>query len=461
MVKDIFPADTLEFMYTCEEDVLNIAVKENITVNIVKTKQQYIVTFVNNGVEEKISLEYGADIKAYIVENYIPEEGYYLDYTTTHDVVPGNNNARVELTYKPNMWVLSYTTTGAGEKDINGEKEVAFGSSIMENLPSTELEGFDFGGWFNGENKVSEADTMPNGNFSVNGIYEIMSFIVIVKDGQTEVLNKEYTYGTKLQVVLDDIKEYRENLYNEGYETNVNIEAEDIIKSAMEIKIERTEREFELIFKNVEEIISASTVKVGSIIKYPDMSARTEHDVEYVFVWEDDSYNGEPMPARNLTIVGSYQEKAVAPIYFGSYVTPVSVYSEDNISRFYDETKLDTSYYDSIEVSKCVGGGSVVTIFMPGYEPFADLSDRQANKECKNYYQPPVFIIPISVVEKYSISILDGIGTNEWPNFITDNNVINIDGNEYYFYSRIPNDTLTPGKYDNGDMKVTIKLTEK
>jgi hypothetical protein len=207
--------------------------------------------------------------------------------------------------------------------------------------------------------------------------------------------------------------------------------------------------------------ISRDIVKFNSIINYPEMSGYVENGVEYVFVWSDKTYNGQPMPAMDLTIRGQYEEKAVAPIYFGSYVTPVSAYSEDNISRFYDETKLDTSYYDSIEVSKCVGGGSVVAIFMPGYEPFADLTDRQANKECKNYYQPPVFIMPISVVEKYSISILDGIGNNEWPNFITDNNVINIDGNEYYFYSRIPNDTLTPGKYDNGDMKVTIKLTEK
>lgn len=97
---------------------------------------------------------------------------------------------------------------------------------------------------------------------------------------------------------------------------------------------------------------------------------------------------------------------------------------------------------------------------MPGYEPFANLSDRNANKEAKNYYQPPVFVIPTSVVDKYSINVLDAIG-DQWPYFITDGKIINIDGNNYYFYSRIPNETLTPGKYDSEDLKVTLKLTEK
>ena len=98
---------------------------------------------------------------------------------------------------------------------------------------------------------------------------------------------------------------------------------------------------------------------------------------------------------------------------------------------------------------------------MPGYEPFANLSDRNAVKEAKKYYQPPVFIVPINVVDKYNINVIDGVGGDQWPNFITDKATLTINGNDYYFYSRIPNDTLTPGKYDNSDLKVTLKLTEK
>ena len=67
----------------------------------------------------------------------------------------------------------------------------------------------------------------------------------------------------------------------------------------------------------------------------------------------------------------------------------------------------------------------------------------------------------VNVVEKYNINVIDGVGGDQWPNFITDKATLTINGNDYYFYSRIPNDTLTPGKYDNSDLKVTLKLTEK
>jgi hypothetical protein len=167
----------------------------------------------------------------------------------------------------------------------------------------------------------------------------------------------------------------------------------------------------------------------------------------------------EPITAHT-NFSGTFQEKVEAPIYYGSYVTPISAYSADNVSKYYNETDLNTVYYDSISISECVNGAEII-IFMPAYEPLTGLTDRNAGKEAEKYYEPPVFIIPASVIDKYSVSIRDGIGVEQWSNFITDNNILNINGTDYYFYSRIPNDTLIPGKDDNSDMKVTIKLTEK
>ena len=69
--------------------------------------------------------------------------------------------------------------------------------------------------------------------------------------------------------------------------------------------------------------------------------------------------------------------------------------------------------------------------------------------------------MPISIIDGYNIAVIDGFGVNIWDKFITDNIAITINGSDYYFYSHIPNDTLTPGKYDNSDMKFTLKLTEK
>lgn len=416
--------------YTISDDILNATVKaEDMEIYGKLTINEYEVTIiVDKNKQDIVKLPYGSNVDEYILANYKPEEGYSMVYSPMNITVPANNSLVINVNYNPNIYILSYTTTGADNNNFEGEVNVAYGETILDKLPNNEFEGYDFKGWFNEENKVDEDDTMPNGNLSVNGIYEIMSFIVIVKDGQTEVLNKEYTYGTKLQVVLDDIKEYRDNLYNEGYETNININAEDIIKSAMEIKIERTEREFELIFKNVEEIISASTVKVGTIIKYPDMSARTEHDVEYVFVWEDDSYNGKPMSAHNLTIVGSYQEKAVAPIYYGIFVTSSTTPS----SLIYNES--DFKEFKTVLVADCLDGENITVEKEADEYLLGDITDDEYESYSKEHLYPSCIMIPVTADTKYDMILILNADTKQ-KNFTSDKVAINIYGENYYLYT--------------------------
>ena len=432
-IKDIIPQIEGK-TFNVSEDILNSTVgAEDLTIEGEVVVNNYKVKIDGlEGIEIPEELPFGTNVEEYFTLNYPAEEGYHIIVESNHETVPADDSLVVKVTYKPNIWILSYSTTGANDKDLNGSKEVAYNTLILPELPATELEGYDFKGWFNGEIKIDEDDTMPNNNLSATGVYEIMSFVIIVKDGEVEVLNKEYTYGTKLQAVLDDIKEYRDNLYNEGYETIVNIDAEGIIKSTMEFEIERTEREFVLTFMNGETLISSALVKFNSIIEYPEMSGYTENGIEYVFVWEDDSYNGKPMSAHDLTIVGSYQEKAVAPIYYGSFVVPVSAYSEDDITVHISENDIQGAYFQSVPVSECVDNEKLLNFIYPAYEPLAGLTGYKLNQEKNKFYEPLVLLLPIDVVENYNIIFKDGvIGSDCWADMKTDNKIISINGNEY------------------------------
>ena len=455
--------------YVVSDDVLKGTVlAEDMVIYGDLIVNDYEVTFIVNGNEEKVvKLPYESSVDNYVVDNFIPGEGYSMEYSPKNIIVPANNDLVVNITYVLNKWTLTYETFGGDDNDISGEMKVEYGTKILSVLPETTIEGYNFDGWFDDDVKIDENTTMPDNDLYVHGNYNVITYIVVVKDGDFN-FEKEYRHGTLLSEVLSEkeIVEHIEALSAVGYTGIFKLNGEDVdnsmeIKSNLEIQIERIPNEYVLTFTNGGNVISSALTPFDSDIVYPEMSGYTENGVEYIFIWDDNSYNGGKMPNRNLTINGKYQEKAEAPIYFGSYVIPTSAYSDDNISKYYDESQLNTPYYDSIMAEECVGNGSLIIIFMPGYEPFANLSDRNAVKEAKNYYQPPVFIVPINVVEKYNINVIDGVGGDQWPNFITDKATLTINGNDYYFYSRIPNDTLTPGKYDNSDLKVTLKLTEK
>ena len=413
--------------FNITEDILNstvgaedLIIEGEVIVNNYKVQVEGV-----EGVEE---LPYGTNVEEYFTSNYPAEEGYHIIVESNHETVPADDSLVVKVTYKANIWILSYSTTGANDKDLNGSKEVAYNTLILPELPETSLEGYNFMGWFKDGQQVTNEDTMPNNNLSATGVYEIMSFVIIVKDGEVEVLNKEYTYGTKLQVVLDDIKEYREKLYNEGYETTVNINPEDVIKSSMEINIERIAREFELVFKNVEEIISASTVKVGTIIEYPNMSARTENGVEYIFVWEDDSYNGKPMSAHNLTIVGSYQEKTVAPIYYGIFVTSSTTPS----SLIYNES--DFKEFKTVLVADCLDGEDIAVEKEADDYLLGDITDNEYDSYSEEHLYPSCIMIPVTADAKYDMVVILK-ADNKQKNFTSDKVEININGENYYLYT--------------------------
>ena len=444
------------------DDVVEGQVKSEMTINLFKVINKYDVTI--NG--EIVSLEYGTDIIAYVNDNYKAEEGYHIVITASHDTVPADNTATVEYVFEANVWVLTYSTEGADE-NINGSEEVAFGTNILSVLPSTDKEGYYFNGWFDGEKQLSEDDTMPNNDLTVTGTYDVELFEVSIFDGDIKILNKPYAYKTKLSSVLNDetIVDYVTTQSANGYTVSFVLNEEPVneemeITSNLDIYVEKTPNKYLLIFMNGEEKISEDLVEFGTEINYPPMEDKTEEGVEYVFVWEDSSYNGKPMPAKDLTIVGNYQEKAEAPIYFGSFVIPRSGYSVDNLSEYVSESDIDTNFYKTTSVTECVDVEKLLEFIYPVYEPFVGLTGRNLGKEKEKYYEPLTLVLPKTVVDGYNISFNEAsTGIDCWVDMETNNTVITIKGNEYIVFA-MANDGTVP---DNKEMlyEYKIKLTKK
>lgn len=452
------------YTYNVLSDV-NDTVKENLTINGEFIINQYDVIIIVNGNEETIKLNYGDNIVEYVEENYKPDEGYELEATYTHINVPADNTAKVTVSYKPLTYILTYSTTGSDE-NISGSKEVAFGTNIFSKLPPTDKEGYIFNGWFDEEGKqLSAGDTMPNKDLTVVGTYDIKSFEVSIFDEDNKIFNNSYVYKTPISSVLNEqeIVNYVNNLpgYNVQFKVNGNnLDENLIVTEDLVINIEKTAKEFTLIFKNGDEIISSNDIAYGTNIDYPVMIDKVdENGVEYIFVWDDKSYNGKPMPAQDLVISGSYVKKEEAPIYYGSFVILKDDYSSDNVSKYFNENDLNTSYYNTITVDSCVGKDGAVEFMYPPYEPFVSMSRVEYMVEKERYYEPSVMLMPVKVIEKYNISLKDSIDTPIWEKFITDKKEITINGEKFYFYV-YRTDSLIPTKL-NQTIPTKLKLTEK
>ena len=449
------------YTYNVLSDV-NDAVKENLTINGEFIIIQYDVTI--NG--EIVSLAYGTDIIAYVNDNYKADEGYHIVITASHDTVPANNTATVEYVFEANIWVLTYSTEGADE-NLNGSKEVAFGTNILSALPSTTKEHYNFAGWFNNGTLITSESTMPNHDLTVNGNYLVNSYTVkVIDENDEEIFNKFYVYKTKLSSVLNDeaIVGYVTAQSASGQTVSFVLNGEPVneemeITSNIDIYVEKTPIEYLLTFMNGNEIISETLVKFGETIKYPPMENKTEGGVEYVFVWEDTSYSGSTMPAFNLTIIGKYEEKAVAPIYFGTFKVKTAEYDSSNVSKYFDENKLETEYYGNVEVAKCIGDGAAINVPLVKDEEYASLNLAGQNTYKKQYKYPYNFILPNGLTDEYIVNIIDGSKTDHWSECVTDNNIISYKGNEYKFYVYYT-DKAYPVK-NNGVMGFTLKLTKK
>jgi hypothetical protein len=454
-INTILPMAPEGYSYEFDE-VVEGQVKSEMTISLFKVVNKYDVTI--NG--EIVSLAYGTDIIAYVNDNYKAEEGYHIVITASHDTVPADNTATVEFVFEANVWVLTYSTEGADE-NISGSEEVAFGTNIFSVLPSTDKEGYIFNGWFDEEKQqqLSAADTMPNNNLTVIGTYDIKSFEVTIFDEDNKIFNKSYVYKTKLSSVLNDeaIVEYVTAQSANGQTVSFVLNGEPIneemeITSNIDIYVEKTPNEYLLTFMNGNEIISEALVKFGETIKYPPMENKTEGDVEYVFVWEGKSYNGEPMPAKDLKIVGNYQEKAEAPIYYGVFVTS----STTADSKIYNDSDLK-QYFKTVKVNDCLDGEDIAIEMAKDPELLdPSLSDREFEEYQGLHLYPACFLIPVDADEKYEfIAVLKA--DNKQKNFVTDGVDIDIEGNKYHLYTFLNPDSMKAQDF-NQNWKYNIIL---
>lgn len=459
-ISTILPVAPEGYSYKFDE-VVEGQVKSEMTISLVKSVNKYNVTI--NG--EIVSLAYGTDIIAYVNDNYKAEEGYHIVITASHDTVPADNTAIVEYVFEANVWVLTYSTEGADE-NISGSEEVAFGTNIFSVLPSTDKEGYNFNGWFDGEKQISVDDTMPNNDFTVMGTYDVELYEVRIIDGEEIIYTKTCAYKTKLSSVLNDeiIVEYVETQSANGQTVSFVLNGEPVneemeITSNLDIYVEKTPNKYLLTFMNGAEIISENLVRFGDVINYPTIENKTEEGIEYVFVWEDSSYNGKTMPAKDLIIVGNYQEKAEAPIYFGTFKVATSAYDSTNTTQYFDEEKLGTKYYDSVTVSECIGDGAKIGVPRISDEYYVSLSVVQRGQYKKATRYPYSFVLPNGLTENYIINLIDGANLDHWKECVTDGQIVMYNGNEYKFYVYYT-DVAFPVLNDS-TMPFTLKLTKK
>ena len=237
----------------------------------------------------------------------------------------------------------------------------------------------------------------------------------------------------------------------------VNEEME--ITSNLDVYVEKTPNEYLLTFMNGAEIISENLVRFGDVINYPTIENKIEDGIEYVFVWEDSSYNGKTMPANALVIVGNYQEKAEAPIYFGTFKVATSAYDSANTTQYFDEEKLGTKYYDSVTVSECVGDGAKIGVPRISDEYYVSLSVAKRGQYKKATRYPYSFVLPNGLTENYVINLIDGANLDHWNECVTDGQIVMYNGNEYKFYVYYT-DVAFPVLTDE-TMPFTLKLIKK
>lgn len=452
IIKDINIEIPEGHSYTLNEDILNLVVISDVEINGVLTLNNYIVNINGSYVE----LPFGTNIEEYINNTIEEKDGYHIVINSiSHSTVPSNNNAVVEYSYVPNVLTLSYATTGSNN-NLNGSVEVEYGTTILTQLPNSFIEGYNFSEWhYEDGTKVDANDTMPNNDVNVYGEYTIKTYLVEVKDGDKVILSKEYNHGTKLSNIVNDelVQYYINESYNNGYNVTLDVNVDDVITNNMELTVTKTEREFVLTFKNGEEIISSENVKYNSIITYPLMDSYTENGIEYIFVWDNNAYNGSTMPAFDLTIMGSYQEKTAAPIYYGVFVTS----STTADSKIFNTADLESNF-KTVKVADCFDGEDVVIeMAADEYLLNPDLTDDEFEDYQEKHLYPSCFLIPIEIDNTYEfVSVLKA--DNKQKNFTTDNVEIIINGNSYHLYSYLnPKSMRAMDRSQNWKYNITLK----
>ena len=434
------------------------------------TPNQYQVTINISGQDPTvIELPYGTNIQGYVEMNYPADEGYTLIYESNYETVPANNTTVVNISYKVNVWTLTWSTSGAGEQDLAGSAQVAYNTSVASVLPETELEGHVFEGWLDPDDtEIDEGYMMPDNDLAVHGTYTVEEYTVIILDGDSNIFEAMYPYGTLVSEVLSEeqVVSYVDATSASGYTVTFQLSGETVtgeerITQSITLDAIKKPNQYRLAFFNGTSAISDTLVDFGTPITYPEMSGYTdESGVSYVFVWEDLSYSGQTMPAHDVLITGNYEEKAEDIWYHGYFITPVSAWTPDTPEVHFNIDDLDNpDIYVSAATKDYIGAGKNESCIIGTYEPFVSLTTVQYLKERDKWYAPFSFIFPVSVVDKYNIQVNDAIDWNILPDCYKSSKPVQINGVDYWFYVCCT-EGLRPGRSPQ-EFIYTIILNEK
>ena len=252
---------------------------EDVTITGTFTVNKYKLTYKVDGEEYKTSeVEYGATITA---EDEPTKEGYtFSGWSEIPETMPAKD-VTITGTFTVNKYKLTYKVDGEEYKTL----EVEYGATITAEDEPTK-EGYTFSGW----SEIPE--TMPAKDVTITGSFTVNKYkLTYMVDGE-EYKTSEVEYGTAIIAEDEPTKEgYTFSGWSEIPET---MPAKDVVITGT-----FTINSYTITYKIDDEVFKTESVEYGSTITPPDAPEKEG----YTFEWIDVP---ETMPAKDITIVGSY-----------------------------------------------------------------------------------------------------------------------------------------------------------
>lgn len=247
------------------------------------TINQYNVKFVVDGkIVSDENLNYGSSI---VAPKNVEKEGYTFNgwYPQVETTVPAHD-VSYEAKYSINSYKLKYILDGKEYKSM----DVVYGTNISA-IDNPTKEGYTFSGW------SYMPETMPAKDVEVIGSFSINQYTITFNtDGGTTVSPITADYGSTIQIPTDPTKTGYTFL---GWDKNVpaTMPAYDLSLTA-QWKINSYKLSFVVDGKTMDE----KMIEYGSNLSTPDDPQKEG----YTFSgW---SYIPETMPAKDVTVVGSF-----------------------------------------------------------------------------------------------------------------------------------------------------------
>jgi uncharacterized repeat protein (TIGR02543 family) len=274
---------------------------KDITITGSYTVNSYSLIYMVDGAEyKKVSVTYGATITPEAVPT---KEGYTFSGWSTIPTTMPANDVTVTGSFAVNSYSLIYMVDGTEYKKVS----VAYGTTITPEAVPTK-EGYTFSGW------STVPSTMPAKDVTVTGTFSINTYKVTFTIEGTTIATKDVTFGSAITAPDAPAKE---GYTFAGWSTIPStMPAKDIT-----ITGSYTVNTYKVTFTIDGTTIATRNVAFGGTITAPDAPAKEG----YTFAgW---STIPTTMPAKDITITGSYTVNSYSLIYMvdGAEYKKVSV----------------------------------------------------------------------------------------------------------------------------------------